>query len=187
MRAFAVNGQTATTKGFSGVFYRATALLAGFDSGTFLTEAALAIGGFRVGCFHNVASCECHTVSDFDSRWTGGGSNVVHPNYRVSRMVPVVKIPRETARVLRWAALDGETVTNAHRADVARLAKERHGKAKAFARTYGDHGAALLAMTSDSEAIALAVSALRSPEASPERKAWERAMQAAKIDAFRTI
>lgn len=190
MDAYAINGQTATVKGFSGVFYRATALLAGFAAGTFLTESAAAIGGFQFRCqcsYPHEGTCSTDGMADFDSRWTGGGSNVVHPNFNVARMIEVERIKRETARVLRWASMNGEQVTTAHRAHVAKLAKGRHAEAKAFVRTYGDHGAALLAMLSDREAIDLAVTALRSPEASPERKAWERAMRAAKELYFLTI
>lgn len=176
MRAFAVNGQTATIKGFSSILYRATALLAGFDAGTFLTEKAADVGGFT---FEGQA--------DFDSRWTGGGSDVIHPNFHTSRLIPVRKIPRETARVLRWSGVDGEVVTMAHRVKVASLAKERHGKRDAFLKAFGAIGAALLAQSSDSEAISLAVAMLQTPDESADRRAWRKAFQAAKEAHFLTI
>lgn len=176
MNAYAINGQTAATKGFSGIMYRVLAFMAGHDSGTFLTESAAAIGGFRFDGF-----------ADFDSRWTGAGSNVVHPNFNVSRLVPVVSIKRETARVIRWAKLNGEEVTNEHRTHVAALAKSRHAESKAFARKHGDHGAALLAMLSDYDAATLAHCALASPDGSPDKRAWSDAMRHAKALHFLTI
>ena len=177
MKAYAVNGQTASTKGFSGILYRVTAMLAGFDSGTFLTESAASIGGFTFG--------PCATA-DFDSRWTGAGANVIHPNFAVSRMIPVVRIIRETARVERWAKVDGEAVTLAHRAHVAKLANQRFGMAKAFARQF-EFGADLLAISDDSDAVRHAVAVLSSPDGSPMRKAWSDAARHAKELYFLTV
>ncbi len=181
MNGYAVNGQTATLQGFSGILYRATAMLAGYARGTFLTAAAASTGGF----FLTVEALE--RGPRFVSRWSGSGLGVRHDQYAADDFRHEVKVPRESARVLRFLAVDGEAVTNAHRARVAALAKERHAKAGAFQKKHGDIGAALLARTDDAFAVALALDCLSTPDGSPVRAAWADAMREAKALALVTL
>jgi len=171
---YAVNGQTARGKlGFSGILYRATASLAGFEAGTFLTEAAARIGGFTLPIV---------AAPDFVARWTGGGHSVEHPNFHASRFVLIQRTPHDTAAVLRWMATDGREKHEAHASRVrdlgARMAWKKAADDQLGRGTMARHWlAVLMAEAADDD---LARATVAAPDGAPAKLAYASAARFAK-------